>query len=128
MSEDDRWQKREDEIYRQERAKLDAIEKERAFLKDKSIAGPRALRPSDKFIDQSLGKPLGPMERGQEAGRRAEKQIAQEKAAEARKQAERKQAQKQREEKSAEKPRRKLSEIMKDKRQQARGRTHKRGR
>lgn len=53
MSDDDRDQF--DKFYREEHDKIMEAENEKSFLKDKSIGGD-ALRPSDEFIDQNLGK------------------------------------------------------------------------
>lgn len=92
MSDDDHWQKRENDIFREELDKLKKIEEERALLKDKSIGGPHALRPTDEFIDQSLGKPLNSMEQAQKAGERTEMRIAQEQEAAEQKRQEQKQA------------------------------------
>lgn len=83
MQNDDQWQDRENELYKKERDKLKQIEKERAFLKDKSIGG-NAPRPTDDFIDRSLGPQLNSREIAEQAGQKAERQVAQEQAAERR--------------------------------------------
>lgn len=83
MKNDDQWQDRENELYKTERDRLKQIEKERAFLKDKSIGG-NAPRPTDDFIDRSLGPQLNSREIAEQAGQKAERQVAQEQAAERR--------------------------------------------
>lgn len=83
MKNDDQWQDRENELYKTERDRLKQIEKERAFLKDKSIGG-NAPRPTDDFIDRSLGPHLNSREIAEQAGQKAERQVAQEQAAERR--------------------------------------------
>lgn len=105
MKNDDQWQKRENEIYKAERERLQKIEQERAFLKDKSIGGQNVPRPTEDFIDRSLGQPLSNREIAEQAGQKAETQIAQERAAEERR--EREAVRKMQQE---DKPKRKLSE------------------
>ena len=129
MSNDDRWQKREDELFTQEREKLKAIEQERAFLKDRSIGGVNAPRPTDDFIDRSLGQPLNDQEIIRQAGEKAERQVAQEQAAEqakereALKQPEREKDAGRSEADQAQAPKRKLSDIMREGMERAKGRT-----
>ena len=81
MKNDDQWQERENELYKAERDRLIKIEEERRFLKDISIGG-NAPRPTDDFIDRSLGPQLNTREIAEQAGQKAERQVAQEQAAE----------------------------------------------
>ena len=121
MWNEDKWQKRENEIFREEQEKLREIEKERAFLKDKSIGQSNAPRPSDEDIDRNLGKPLNSLEIAQAAGEKAEQRLAQERA-----EAERIEARRREQELQREKPTRKLSEQFREarERQRGRGRSH----
>ena len=72
---DDKHQSRENEIFREEMAKQKEAQDERDFLKDKSIGGPNAPRPTDAYIDQSLGNSMSRMEQAQEAGKQADKRM-----------------------------------------------------
>lgn len=58
-------------VYQEEKARLEKVEQERAFLKNKDIGG-HAPRPSDAFIDKSLGKQLSPREIAVAASQKAE--------------------------------------------------------
>lgn len=104
MKNDDQWQKRENELYKAERDRLNKIEEERQFLKDKSIGG-NAPRPTDDFIDRSLGPQLSNRDIAEKAGKRAERQVAQEQKAEQQREHDALAAMQQQD-----KPRRKLSE------------------
>jgi len=73
-------QDRENEIFSEEVKKQDDLQTERDFLKDKSIGGPNALRPSDEFIEQNLGKDMKPSERTAAAVERTDKRMDQERA------------------------------------------------
>ncbi|MGB7318406.1 MAG: hypothetical protein WBC85_10615, partial [Planktotalea sp.] len=71
----DERQSREDAIFREEMAKQKEAQTERTFLKDKSIGGANVPRPTDAYIDKSLGNSMDRMEQAQEAGKRADKRI-----------------------------------------------------
>ena len=81
MNDDD--EDRRTQIFKREQEKMQAIEKERTFLKDRSIAGPHAPRPTDDFIDRSLGKLRTEKQIETEANRRADAQMKREGGAEA---------------------------------------------
>lgn len=76
----DEWQDRENEIFEQELKKSEERQAERDFLKDKSIAGENALRPSDEFIEENLGKDLNRQEIVAEAVENTDARMAQERA------------------------------------------------
>jgi len=76
----DKHREREDAVFREEMTKQKESQSERDFLKDKSISGPNTPRPTDAYIDQSLGKSMNRMEQAQEAGLRADKRMGQEEA------------------------------------------------
>jgi len=80
-------QNRRDEIYREELQKQWDAQAERDFLKDKSVAGDRALRPSDEFIDRNLGKSKTGKEQEQAAAKFAEVRMNREQAIERRQEA-----------------------------------------
>lgn len=63
-------------FYREEHEKIAKQESEKAFLKDKMIGGD-ALRPSDDFIDQNLGKQKTDREMVHEANIKAEERFKQ---------------------------------------------------
>lgn len=71
---DDR-QNRENEIFKEERDKAQARQDERDFLKDKSIGGKDAPRPTEDFIERSLGKDQSSMELTREASERTDKRM-----------------------------------------------------
>lgn len=77
---------RRDEIFQKEKERLKDIEKNKEFLLDKSIGGPNALRPSDQFIMENVGKPLSERDIIDKAGEVSdkifEKEMAQKKLAE----------------------------------------------
>lgn len=84
---DDENFKRQDEIYREQRAEVDKREDHKDFLYDKSSGGgPDMMRPTDDYIERSLGKQTDVMERHDMAGERTDKQVAQEERIEARQQ------------------------------------------
>ena len=69
--------KSREEIYLEEKEKLEEVEKRRAFLKDKSIGGENAPRPSDAYIDRKLGPELTQEQIIDKAGERADKLYSQ---------------------------------------------------
>ncbi len=84
---DDKKFKRQDEIYREQRAEVDKREDHKDFLNDKSTGGgPNMMRPTDDYIERSLGKQTDAMERHDMAAERTDKQFAQEERVEARQQ------------------------------------------
>lgn len=131
---DDR-QDREDEIFRGERDKAQSRQDERDFLKDKSIGGQDAPRPTDDFIERSLGKDQSPSDMTREATDRTDKRMEGEDAKarnrEAHARSERQQSQPEKEQKSPEQSRgvenaQSISERMKAKRDERRNRGHER--
>ncbi len=77
--------KRADKIYRSQRAEVDKREDTKDFLLDKSVGGgPKMMRPSDDYIEKSLGKQKGVMERHHAATAKTNKQVVQEERTEAR--------------------------------------------
>lgn len=77
---DDERQKRENAIFAEEKEKLLKQQAERDFLKDKSIGGPNALRPTDEFIEQNLGKDQNRQQMAVEAGKKTDQRLAREDA------------------------------------------------
>lgn len=75
---DNEQEKRLQELLKEEREKLQAVEQERAFLKDRSVAGSYAPRPTDNSIDQSLGKQNSSANIERIAREKAEQRVEQE--------------------------------------------------
>ena len=131
---DDDRQKRENEIFREELKKAEDQQAQRDFLKDKSIGGDRALRPSDEFIDANLGKDQNRQEIAAEAAEKTDKRMAREDATtkhlkereRAEKQGKDRGDQKSKDTDPAKDERQKLIDQMRQKREQSRNR--KRGR
>lgn len=71
---------RENKVFREEMTKQKDAQAERDFLKDKSIGGAKTPRPTDAYIDQSLGESTNHMEQAQVAGQRTDKRMNQEEA------------------------------------------------
>lgn len=72
-------QDKENLIFREEMDKQNKLQSERDFLKDKSIGG-NAPRPSDDFIDRSLGKDQNRQERAHTANEVTDRRMAQERS------------------------------------------------
>lgn len=77
----DDWQERENKIFAEELKKSEERQAERDFLKDKTIAGENALRPSDEFIEENLGKDLNRQELVAEAVENTDARMEQERHA-----------------------------------------------
>jgi hypothetical protein len=75
-------QDRENQIFREELERQREAQAERDFLKDKSIGG-NAPRPSDDFIERSLGRDQTPREQTHTASEITDKRLQQEHNAEA---------------------------------------------
>ncbi len=76
----DSHKERENKVFREEMTKQKDAQAERDFLKDKSIGRANTPRPTDAYIDQSLGKSTNHMEQAQVAGQRTDKRMNQEEA------------------------------------------------
>lgn len=83
---DDR-QARENAIFREEMAKQRENQAERDRLKDRSIGAETTPRPTDDYIDKSLGKSMTRQEQAMAAAKRTDLRLAQEEAAEKRREA-----------------------------------------
>ncbi|MFK8034173.1 MAG: hypothetical protein AB8B94_08515 [Hyphomicrobiales bacterium] len=76
----DERQERENSIFQEELKKVEDQQKERDFIKDRSIGGKDAPRPTDDFIDRSLGKDQDRVEVVAEAAEKTDKRMVQEDA------------------------------------------------
>ena len=117
MNDEDR-QAREDAIFKEERQKAADRQAERDFLKDRSIGGKDAPRPTDDFIDRSLGKDQNSMEQAAEAAEKTDRRMLDEDAKANRREMHERAERAQRKEKPSEKMKRKRDE----KRDRGRGR------
>jgi len=77
---DDERQKRENAIFAEEKEKLQQQQAERNFLKDRSIGGQNAPRPTDDFIERSLGKDQNRQQMAVGAGKKTDERMAREDA------------------------------------------------